>query len=251
MGLLDGKTAIVTGAARGMGREIAIAMDAAGAALILFDRNLDGVVDTASRLRKARPVSLDVSDYKALAAALSDVSVVDVLVNNVGGPINADGDAIHGPFLDSDPEVWEAIFKFNLRAPANLIHICAPKMPQGGRIVNIGSDAGRLGSPGEAFYAATKGGVITLTKTLAIELGVSHGISVNCVCPGPTNTPLMQQYLTHKSAADAMRDAVARTPLKRMATVQDIASAVMFFATGTEYVSGQILSVSGALLTAG
>jgi 2-hydroxycyclohexanecarboxyl-CoA dehydrogenase len=250
LGLLDGKTAIVTGAARGIGRQIAIAMDAEGADLILFDRNQAGVTETAAGLRKARPHSLDVSDYKAVSAALSDVSVIDVLVNNVGGPIDANGDAVHGPFLGNDPAVWEAMFRFNLRAPANLIHICASRMPKGGRIVNIGSDAGRLGSPGEAFYSATKGGVIALTKSLARELG-ENGICVNCVCPGPTNTPLMQQYLKTKSADDAMRGALARTPLKRVGTVQDIASAVMFFATGSDYVSGQILSVSGGLLTAG
>ncbi len=251
MGLLDGKTAVVTGAARGMGREIATEMDAQGANLILFDRNAEGVAAAAASFRSARGIAVDVSDYAAVAAALSDVAVIDILVNNVGGPINADGNPIHGQFVDSDPAVWEFMYKFNLRAPANLIHISVPKMPRGARIINIGSDAGRLGSPGEAFYSATKGGVIALTKSLCRELGTSHEISVNCVCPGWTNTPMTQKYVEQKSADDSLKGAILRTPLNRYGTVQDIASAVMFFATGTSFVSGQILSVSGGLLTAG
>lgn len=251
MGQLIGKTAVVTGAGRGMGRAIATALDAEGASLILFDRFPDGVTETAASLRDARAVVLNVGDYTAVADALRDVPQVDILVNNVGGPVNAQGDPICSPFLENDPELWESIFATNLRAPANMIHICAPKMPSGSRIVNIGSDAGRLGSPGEAFYSATKGGVIALSKTLARELGKSHGISVNCVCPGPTDTPMMQKYLEQQSADDAMRSSLARTPLGRRGTVDDIASAVMFFVTGTAYVSGQTMSVSGGLLTAG
>lgn len=198
MSLLDGKTVVITGGARGMGREIAAHMDAEGANLILLDRNGDSVAEAASSFRNAQGIALDVSDYAAVSAALNDVPVIDILVNNVGGPINADGDPVMGQFVDSDPAVWEFIYKLNLRAPANLIHISVPKMPRGGRIINIGSDAGRSGSPGEAFYSATKGGVIAFTKSLCKELGASHEISVNCVCPGWTNTPMTQKYLAEK-----------------------------------------------------
>ncbi|WP_217575001.1 SDR family NAD(P)-dependent oxidoreductase [Streptomyces sp. GbtcB7] len=237
MGQLDGKTAVVTGAARGIGLAAARQLDAAGARVVVLDRDGSGAKDCARGLRDGRAVEADISDYGSVAEALADVSRIDVLVNNAGW------DFVQ-PFVDNDPALWDKLIGINLRGLFNMCHIALPKMSAGGRIVNVASDSARVGSPGEAVYSATKGGVIAFTKSLALEVA-GIPMSVNCVSPGLTDTPL------HAESGFDVAPIVDVTPMRRMATSDEVAEAVLFFASGPEFVTGQILSVSGGITMAG
>ncbi|HLM28610.1 MAG TPA: glucose 1-dehydrogenase [Acidimicrobiales bacterium] len=247
--MLQGQVAVVTGAGRGIGAAIADALAAAGADVAVWDLDPRSARDAADALARAHAVramglEVDVSDTGAVDAATQAVeeglSVIDILVNNAGV------DAI-GPFLDSDESSWDRIIAVNLKGTIACCHrILRGMVDRGrGRVVNIGSDAGKVGSSGEAVYSATKGGVIALTKTLAREVA-STGITVNCVCPGPTQTVLLDQLAT---ASPKVHDALARAiPLRRIAQPSEIAPAVVFLASDAGgYITGQAISVSGGL----
>jgi 2-hydroxycyclohexanecarboxyl-CoA dehydrogenase len=165
---------------------------------------------------------------------------IDVLVNNAGIDII-------GPFVDSTEAEWDRVIAVNLRGPINTCHVVLPRMIErgGGAIVNLGSDAGRVGSSGEAVYSAAKGGVIALTKTLARET-VRHNIRVNCVCPGPTDTALLGQVA---DANPKLLEALSRAiPMRRVGQPRDVAPAVAFLVSDDAgYITGQTLSVSGGL----
>jgi 2-hydroxycyclohexanecarboxyl-CoA dehydrogenase len=246
---LQDRVAVVTGGGRGIGEAIAIALVNAGAAVAVWDLDRERAEGTAKRLvvergGRAVAVGVDVAGRASVDAAVAvteqELGPIDILVNNAGIDVI-------GPFLDSDPASWDLIIDVNLRGPIITCYRIVRDMVQRGRgrVINLGSDAGKVGSSGEAVYSATKGGVIAFTKTLAREVA-STGITVNCVCPGPTDTPLFDLVA---QSSQKLSDALARAiPLKRIAQPSDIAPAVVFLASDeAAYITGQALSVSGGL----
>lgn len=241
----DDKTAVVTGAASGIGLAIAEGLAQAGARVFLADIARDKGEQAAAAIvaagGKAEYLFLDVTDAGAIgdfAAAVQDkAGAVDIVINGAGwGQIN--------PFVDNTPEFWDRIVELNFMGPVRLTHALLPAMIErgSGKIVNVASDAGRVGSLGETVYSGAKGGVIAFTKGLAREMA-RYSINVNCVCPGPTDTPLLA------AVPEKHREAFARaTPFRRFAKPSEIADAVLFFASGrSDFVTGQVLSVSGGL----
>jgi 2-hydroxycyclohexanecarboxyl-CoA dehydrogenase len=245
---LDGSIALVTGAARGIGAAIAHRLADDGAAVVIADLDGDAATSTAAALLgKAMGVAMDVSSSASVAEALdhvrSAIGPPDILVNNAGIDVIK-------PFVDSTEDEWDRIIAVNLKGPIACTRAVLDAMieRQSGRIINIASDAGRVGSSGEAVYSATKGGVIAFTKTLAREVA-RYGITVNCVCPGPTETALLGQVVEY---SQRLYDSLARAiPLGRTAQPDDIAPAVAFLASADAgYITGQTLSVSGGLTMA-
>ena len=246
---LQGRTAVVTGAGRGIGAAIATALAGAGADVAVWDLDAAGAAEVAADLARTCGVrslglAVDVSDTASVDRAAGRVEAelgpVDVLVNNAGIDVI-------GPFVESVEADWDRIMAVNLKGPIACCHRILPGMIERGRgsVVNIASDAGKVGSSGETVYAATKGGVIALTKSLAREVA-SKGVRVNCVCPGPTDTALLGQLA---ESSPKLREALARAiPLRRVAQPDDIAPAVVFLAgDGAAYITGQAHSVSGGL----
>jgi 2-hydroxycyclohexanecarboxyl-CoA dehydrogenase len=243
---LQGRVALVTGAGRGMGRAIAERLAAEGARVAVTDVDRATAEDTAAALGPAATaVHLDVTNPASVAAAVEKVAgvlgPVDVLVNNAGWDHMA-------PFLETDPELWDRIIDINLKGTFNCARAVLPGMVErrSGRVVNISSDAGRVGSTGEAVYSAAKAGVVGFTKTLAREMA-RFRITVNVVCPGPTDTPLLDDLLGqgNERLIDALRRAI---PLGRLGQPADVAAAVAFLASDdASFITGQTLSVSGGL----
>lgn len=242
----DAKLAVVTGAASGIGRATARALAAAGARVIVADRDAEGGEQVCRELGDAaRFVATDVADdaaVEALAGAvLAAGGAADVLVNAAGWDRAQ-------PFVENTPEFIERVVRINLLGTLKVTHALLPAMIEagGGRVVNVSSDAGRVGSTGETAYAGAKGGIIAFTKSLARETA-RHRINVNCVCPGPTDTPLFH------AMPERTREALVRAiPFRRLAAPEEVADAILFFAgPRAGYVTGQILSVSGGLTMAG
>ncbi len=249
---LAGRVVLVTGAARGIGAAVANEFGAAGASVAVGDLDAAGAMEVAARLIDAHGVAavgvdLDVTSRPSVDAALAkveaDLGPLDVLVNNAGVDVIK-------PFVESTTDEWERIIAVNLMGTFHCCQAALARMIQRGTgaIVNFASDAGRVGSSGEAVYSATKGGVVAFTKTLARETA-RHGIRVNCVSPGPTDTALLAQVA---DADPKLRDALARSiPMRRVAEPDDIAPTVVFLAgDGARYITGQTISVSGGLTMA-
>jgi 2-hydroxycyclohexanecarboxyl-CoA dehydrogenase len=244
---LESKLALVTGAASGIGRAVALNLADAGATVAAVDRDLDGAAATAAKAGAgAAAFPADLADPAAILALRDDVvarlGLPDIIVNAAGF------DRVE-PFLDNDDDLWTALVAVNFLGPVRLSHAFLTAIVQAGRtakVINIASDAGRVGSSGEAVYSGTKGGLIAFTKSLAREMS-RHRINVNCVCPGPTDTPLFA------SLPDKLRESLTRAiPFRRLATPDEVASAVRFFASqDADYITGQVLSVSGGLTMAG
>jgi 2-hydroxycyclohexanecarboxyl-CoA dehydrogenase len=242
---LGGKVALVTGGGGRIGTAIVIALADMGAAVAVVDRDGAAAEATAAQLtgRGAKAIGLaaDITDAasvrEAVAATMSSLGPIDVLVNCAGW------DKIQ-PFVENTEDDWDRIIAINLKGPIIVTRAVLDQMIEhgGGRIVNISSDAARVGSTGEAVYSAAKGGIIAFTKTLAREMA-RHQINVNCVCPGPTDTPLLA------SMDDKLRGAIEKSiPLRRIAQPDDIAPLVAFLAgAGARYMTGQTISVSGGL----
>ncbi|MGW2287434.1 SDR family NAD(P)-dependent oxidoreductase [Streptomyces phaeochromogenes] len=243
------KVALVTGAGRGIGEAIADRLAAQGASVAVCDLDQEAAVKVAAQLAErhsvhATGVGVDISDSVAVREAVERVTgelgPVDILVNN------AAVDVI-GRFVDSTEETWDRIIAVNLRGTLTMTRAVLDSMTErgGGRVVLIASDAGRVGSSGEVVYSATKGGVIAFGKALAREVA-RHGITVNSVCPGPTDTALLGQVAEY---SQKMYDATVRAiPLRRVARPAEIAGVVAFLASDdAAYMTGQTLSVSGGL----
>ncbi len=246
---LNGKIVVVTGGASGIGKATAFELARAGGRVIIADVNEEG---GAAVQREAEAAGLKVEYMKLdlvspasidlfAALALERFGQVDVLVNAAGwGKIQ--------PFVDNTPEFWERVVAVNLTGPVRLTQKLLPRMMEihAGKIVNISSDAGRVGSLGETMYAAAKGGMIAFTKSLARE-AARGGVNVNCVCPGPTDTPLMA------AVPEKFREALIKAiPFHRLGKPQEVADAILFFASPrSDYITGQVLSVSGGLTLAG
>ncbi len=244
----DTRLALVTGAGGGIGGAIVRYLSAAGYAVAACDVKQDAAADAIAGLAgPAGAFAMDVSDSASVAAAVAEIrrqfGPIQVLVNNAGI------DKIE-PFVDSTEETWRAIVGVNYLGTVIVTRAVLDAMIEAGygRIVNISSDAGRVGSSGEVVYSGTKGAVIAFGKALAREVA-RKGITVNTVCPGPTDTPLLKQVAdASQKRFDALANAV---PMKRIATPDDIAPAVVFFAgDGAGYITGQTLSVSGGLTMA-
>ena len=245
---LQGRTALVTGAAGGIGSAICSHLAQAGARVAACDLAGERAQELAAKLPgSCAGYAMDVSDSASVKAAVaaveSDLGPVDILVNNAGI------DKIER-FVESTEETWQKVVSVNYLGTVIVTRAVLDGMIERGygRIVNIGSDAGRVGSSGEVVYAGTKGAVIAFAKALAREVA-TKGVTVNSVCPGPTDTALLNQ-IAEKS--QSMYDALGKAvPMKRIGTPDDVAPAVVFFAgDGAAYVTGQTLSVSGGLTMA-
>jgi 2-hydroxycyclohexanecarboxyl-CoA dehydrogenase len=242
MGGLEDKIAIVTGAGQGIGQAIARKLAAEGATVAVTDLDEASAIQTADALPGAVAIRADVSDRQAVQAMADRVvqqfGRVDILVNNAGWDKAS-------PFVDSDPADWDRAIAINLYG---VLHTCKAVLPLmaargGGAVVNLGSDAGRVGSSGEAVYSAAKGGVIAFTKSLAREMA-RHQVRVNCVCPGPTDTALFASF-----AGPRLREALTKAiPFRRLGQPADVANVVAFLASDeASFVTGQTVSVSGGL----
>jgi 2-hydroxycyclohexanecarboxyl-CoA dehydrogenase len=243
---MQGRSIIVTGGASGIGQATALLLAREGARVLIGDKDEAGGKATAEQAgHDAEFLPLDLGDPVAIevfAAAIHQCAKrVDGLVNGAGW------DRIQ-PFMENPPEMWDELIAINLLGAVRLTRAVLPPMiaAQQGKIVNISSDAGRVGSTGETVYAAAKGGLIAFTKSLAREMA-RYRLNVNCVCPGPTDTPLFQRQ------PERMREALTRAiPFRRIAQPEDIAEAVMFFlGPRSNYITGQVLSVSGGLTMVG
>jgi 2-hydroxycyclohexanecarboxyl-CoA dehydrogenase len=251
MGQLNGRVALVTGGGGGIGRAICRRLAEAGAAVAIFDIDEPGAEATAEILRGAGGVAhayaVDISDREAVSGAVARLEAaagpVEILVNNAGW------DRV-GNFLDTEIGLWRKIVDINLWGPLYMHHAVVSGMALRGRgrVVNIASDAGRVGSSGEAVYSACKGGIIAFSKTLARELA-GRQINVNVVCPGPTETALLDSFVAESEFGQKVHDALRRAiPFKRLGRPEDVAGIVAFLASDeAAFITGQVISVSGGL----
>lgn len=252
---MSNRVALVTGGAQGIGRGIVTTLGAAGFRVAIADLNLEAAEKTAQEIKNeggdAIAVRIDVTDTAAVAAAVAEVEAhfgpIEVVVNNAGWD-----DFM--PFIDTTEDFWEKILDLNFKGALRVIQAVVPGMIErgNGRIVNIGSDAGRVGSSLEAVYSGAKGGIIAFSKTLAREVA-TKGITVNVVCPGPTDTPALRKFADGAGDnADKVISGMTRAvPMKRLGTPEDIGPAVAFFASDAAgFITGQTLSVSGGLTMA-
>jgi 2-hydroxycyclohexanecarboxyl-CoA dehydrogenase len=249
---MSNRVAIVTGGAQGIGKGIATTL--AGAGFKVADLNLPAAEQTAKEIGAAGgtaiAVEIDVTRTASVESAVREVEAelgpVEVVVNNAGWD-----DFM--PFVQTTEEFWDKILEINFKGALRVIKAVVPGMTERGfgRVINIGSDAGRVGSSLEAVYSGAKGGVIAFTKTLAREVA-AKGVTANTVCPGPTDTPALRSFAAGSGDAEKVIAGMARAvPMKRLGTPEDIGPAVAFLASdGACFVTGQTLSVSGGLTMA-
>lgn len=247
----EGKTVVVTGGGGGIGGATCRRFGREGAKVAVFDLNLDAAEQVAARIRAdgghAEAFRCDITERAGVDAAVAAVAQrfgpIDVLVNNAGWDV-------FKPFTKTEPAQWDKLIAINLTGALHMHHAVLPGMAarKAGRIVNIASDAARVGSSGEAVYAACKGGLVAFSKTIAREHS-RHGITVNVVCPGPTDTALFAEYKEGAGNPEKLMEAFTRSiPLGRIGQPDDLPGAILFFASDdAAFVTGQVLSVSGGL----
>ena len=245
LGIKD-RRVLITGGGGAIGAALCARFASAGAHVMVADRDAAAAQRVAQAIQ-GTPLVFDISDYSAAQAALAQAGEIDVLVNNAGW------DRFQN-FIDMNPADWEQLIAINLRGPLNMHHLVVPGMvKQGrGRVINISSDAARVGSSGESVYSACKGGILSFSKTLAREL-TRKGVTVNVVCPGPTDTPILRGFAGEGDAGQKVMDALVRAiPMKRVGQPEDIPGIVCFLASDeAAYITGQVISVSGGLTMAG
>jgi 2-hydroxycyclohexanecarboxyl-CoA dehydrogenase len=247
---LNDRTVLITGGANGIGAAIARRLAEEGCAVGIFDldaaaaKNVAGEIEAGGGRVKLHVV--DITDYDAVVRGVESLEAsfgpVSFLVNNAGWDRASN-------FLDTTPDFWRKVVAINLFGPLNMNHVVLRGMAARGfgRVVNVASDAGRVGSSGEAVYSACKGGVIALTKTLAREL-VGKGVILNTICPGPTDTAILRSFLEGPDGtriAEALKRAI---PMRRLGAPEDYPGLVAFLLSDdAAYITGQTISVSGGL----
>lgn len=249
-GLKD-KVVVVTGGGGGIGSATCERFGEEGAHVVVADIKAEAAQAVTDRITaaggKASPMVVDLTDAEAVRAAVekveAEIGPIDVLVNNAGWDLFV-------PFLKSEPDYWSKIIDINLRSVLNITHaVLGGMVGRGaGRVISVASDAARVGSSGESVYAACKAGVIAFSKTLARE-HARDGITLNCVCPGPTDTAMLEGFLHAAGNRDKLRDAFARAvPMGRLGRPEDLPGAILFFASDDAgFITGQVISVSGGL----
>lgn len=249
---MSGRVALVTGGGGGIGGAIARALAGDGRAVAVADLRIDAAVESAEAVARsggrALAVEIDVTDgaavTEAVARAERELGPVEILVNNAGW------DELR-PFVDTDEQFWDRVLAINFKGCLHTTRSVLPGMTERGygRIVNIASDAGRVGSSMESVYSGAKGGVIAFTKTIARE-SARAGVTANVVCPGPTRTPLLDR-MTAEGGTKLVDGLIRAVPMRRLGEPDDVAAAVAFFASERAgFVTGQTLSVSGGLTMA-
>ncbi len=238
---LTGKTALVTGASRGIGEAIARRLGEAGAHVLVAARSLDRVKEIASEIGNATGVELDIAapDVRERITALLKERPIDILVNNAG--ITEDD-----LFIRMKPDAWTNVLRTNLDSAFHVTQEVVKKMIRArwGRVINISSIVGLMGNPGQVNYAASKAAMIGFTKALALEIG-SRNVTVNAIAPGYIETAM-----TGALAGEAREKLSERIALKRLGTPDDIAYAVVFLASEQAgYITGTVLNISGGLYT--
>jgi 2-hydroxycyclohexanecarboxyl-CoA dehydrogenase len=239
---LEGRSALVTGGAKGIGEAIVRRLSAEGARVTIGDVDTEGAEKVAAEVG-AEAVLLDVTDPDSARATVDGAGGLDLLVNNAG----MDEFSF---FTDTDPGLWERVLAVNLKGVLACTHAALPGMQRAGygRIVNIASEAGRVGSKGSAVYSAAKGGVIAFTKTIARE-NARFGITANAIAPGPIDTPLLRRATELGELGDRIIETMkGATQLRRLGEPDEVAAAVAFLASEeAAYVTGETLGVSGGL----
>ncbi|GAB6987552.1 SDR family NAD(P)-dependent oxidoreductase [Nocardioides pyridinolyticus] len=244
--MTDRRTALVTGGAGGIGVEVCRELAADGHFVVVADLSLDAAQQVAAEF-DGLGIAFDVTSAESIAAGLAAIGAVadsPTIVANVAGWDNL------MPFLDTDEAFSQKVVDINLHGPIRVLRATLPAMVEArwGRVVNVASDAGRVGSSLEAVYSGAKGGVIAFTKTIAREFA-RYGISANNVCPGPTDTPLFRDLMGSGEKADRTLNAMVNAvPMRRLGLPSDVAPAVRFLASEPAgYITGQTISCSGGL----
>lgn len=255
MARFSGRVAVVTGGGGGIGSAVCRQFAQEGAKVAVLDLNAEAAETTADSIRgedrEALALVVDISQHDAVRLAVDQtqerLGAIDVLVNNAGWDWFC-------PFVNTDPAFWQKVIDINLIGPLNMHHAVLPGMiGRGyGRVVNVASDAARVGSSGESVYAACKAGMMGLSKTLARE-HARDGITFNVVCPGPTDTALFEGYALGAGNPEKLREGIRRAiPMGRIGQPDDISGTIAFLASDdAAYVTGQVISVSGGLTMSG
>ncbi len=247
---IENQVVAVTGGGGGIGREICARFGEEGARVAVLDIDGETAKETAEAIgneSKARPFVVDITDPRSVKQGVADVvgayGTIDTLVNNAGWDRGA-------PFLETEPELWAKIIAINYQGPLNMHREVLPLMLERkhGKIVNVASDAGRVGSSGEAVYAGCKAAVIAFGKSVAREMARS-GICINAVCPGPTDTAFFRDFAGEGEYGEKLREGLKRAiPMRRLGQPNDIPGIVVFLASDdADFITGQVISVSGGL----
>ncbi|MGY8819134.1 MAG: SDR family NAD(P)-dependent oxidoreductase [Pseudomonadales bacterium] len=252
---LSGKTVIITGGGGGIGRALCLRFAAEGSRVAVLDRDGAAAQSTVELVTEAGGQAVayaaDITDYATIVETVDKVErelgVPTILVNNAGFDRFM-------PFLKTEPGMWQQLIDINLTGALNMHHVVLPKLLEagGGKVINIASDAARVGSSGEAVYAACKAGLIGLSKTLARELA-SKNINFNVVCPGPTDTALLKSVAATSNNPEKLLEAFKNAvPKRRLGQPEDYPGIVCLLASDdADFITGQVISVSGGLTMAG
>lgn len=247
---LDHQVAVVTGGGGGIGRQICARFAEEGARVAVLDIDAETAKQTVEVIgdkHTARAVAVDITDPQSVKQAIADVvsayGTIDTLVNNAGWDRGA-------PFLETDASLWAQIIAINYQGPLNMHREVLPLMVERkrGKIINVASDAGRVGSSGEAVYAGCKAAVIAFGKSVAREMA-RNGICINAVCPGPTDTAFFRDFAGEGEYGEKLRQGLKRAiPMRRLGQPDDIPGIVAFLSSeDANFITGQVISVSGGL----